>query len=333
MNEISRKIGNVADFPLKLNLQLFADGTPELENTPEFKEDLKEYSAMEAKLAKFTEERQAKEPAKETAKETPKEADAEIKTDKEPAKEVEKAATPEVATPDDKPKQDSETNKAFQEMRQKLEAAEKAKTDIEARAKRADALIAAQFGAQGITTVEQYEQWIKQGEEEADNKRYQEAGLKPEEIEKLRKYDELQRESEADKSARQQNENTQRWQSLYTSYPELVESSNLFNEGKDPEWYNDEMKALIANGSSPRAAYRDVHFETILQNRLKDTKEVAKQEALNQLNSKEHIKPNATTGGDVDHVEIDDDTMRMYRQLNKGKTDAQIRAWHKKNTG
>lgn len=326
MNEISSNRGNVADFPLKLNLQLFASDTPELENTPEFKEDLKEYSAMEAKIAKFTEERQAKEPAKEPAKETPKEADAEIKPDKEPAKEIEKAATPEVAVPDDKPKQDAETNKAFQEMRQKLEAAEKVNADIEAKAKRADALIAAQFGAQGITTVEQYEQWIQQGKEEEDNKRYQEAGLTTEEIEKIRKYDELQ-------VTRQQEENTKQWQTLYTSYPELVESSKLFNDGKDPEWYNDEMKAAIANGSSPRAAYRDVHFETILQNRLKDTKEVAKQEALNQLNSKEHIKPNATTGGDVDHVEIDDETMRMYRSLNKGKTDAQIRAWHKKNAG
>ncbi len=319
MNEISSKTANVAELPLKLDLQLFAgeeEGFPALEETPEFKDDAKEFNA---KMDKFVQERETKAPAEQT-------------TENEPAQEEDKAGTPEVAVPDQKPKQDSETNKAFQEMRKAREDAERKVAEAEARAKKADELIAQQYGkSHGIYTVEQYEHRLQQEREAEENERYEAAGLKPEEIEKIRKFDELQRETESQKQERQRAEHIQQWDRLYTSYPELRETAKAFNEGKEPEWYTDEMKAELARGSSPLAAYRNAHFETILQRATTSTKEVAKQEALNQINSKDHIKANGTAGGDVDHVEIDDDTMRMYRALNKGKTDAQIRAWHKKN--
>ena len=172
MQNISRKMGNAADFPLKLNLQQFADendGTPNLEDSAEFKDDAREFNA---KMDKFSEER------------TPK---AEVETENEPVKESDKAVTPEVAEPEQKPKQDSETNKAFQEMRKQLEA-EKARTaEIEAKARKADDLIAQQYGAShGVYTVEQYEQRLQQEREQADNDRYEQAGLTDEEIRKIR---------------------------------------------------------------------------------------------------------------------------------------------------
>lgn len=321
MNQISRKTAEVADLLLKLDLQLFAeedDGTPNLEDSPEFKDDAKEFNA---KMDKYTESRESKA----TPAEQPK--------DNEPAPASKEAVTPEVAVPEDKPKQDSETNKAFQEMRRKADEAERRAAEVEARAKKADELIAQQWGkSHGIYTVEQYEQRLQQEREAEDNERYQAAGLTPEEIEKIRKYDELQQETETQRVTRQQEEHNRSWSDLYAAYPELVESANeKFTKGEDTEWYNDAMKAEIARGASPLAAYRNAHFETILQTAMKSTKEVAKQEALNSLNSKNHIKPNGSESGDVEHVEIDDETMRMYRSLNKGKTDAQIRAFHKKN--
>lgn len=313
MDRISRKTANVANLPLKLNLQLFADkfdGAPNLEDTPEFRDDAREFNE---KLAKMTEK------------------PSEPPVENEPVKESKEAGTPEVAAPEEKPKQDSETNKAFQEMRQKLEAAEKANAEIEAKAKKADELIAQQWGkSHGIYTVEQYEQRIQQEREQEENERYEAAGLKPDEIEKLRKYDELQRETEAQSQAKQREEYLGRWNDLYKAYPDLQDTAKAFNEGKEPEWYTAEMKAEIARGASPTAAYRNAHFETILQNAVKGTKESARQEALNSINSKDHMKPSGAEGGDVDHVEIDDDQMNMYRRLT-GKTDAQIRAWHKKN--
>jgi hypothetical protein len=322
MDQISRKTAEVAALPWKLNLQFFAEEGeyPSLEESPEFRDDAREFNA---KMDKFVQER-TKEPAQEPEK-------PETKPDNEPAKATEQAEPPEVAVPDQKPKQDSETNKAFQEMRKAREEAERLAKESEERAKRADALIAKQYGHMGITTVEQYESALQAEQEAETMKRYEEAGLTPEEIEKLKKFDQLQQETEQQKQVREQQENVSRWKQLYDAYPELYETAPLFNEGKEPEWYSAEMKAEIARGASPLAAYRNAHFETILQKRLASTKEEARQDALDKLNSKSHLAPNAVTGGDVEHVEIDEETMRMYRALNKGKTDAQIRAWHKKH--
>lgn len=313
MHKISRETAKVAELPLKMNLQLFAgedDGTPNLEDSPEFKDDAREFNA---KMDKFVQERETSKPKAEPVKEEP---------PAEPVK-AEEVVKPEVVEPE-KPKQDSETNKAFQEMRKQLEAEKE-------RAKRADDLIAKQYGHMGITTVEQYDKALQAEQEAENNKRYVEAGLTPEEIQKLKDYDRIQQESEQTQQARQQQEFTAQWQSLYTAYPDLVEASKAFDEGKDPEWYTDEMKAEIARGASPIAAYRNAHFDAILQKTLNGVKETATQDAMDKVNSKDHLAPNASTGGEVDHVEIDEETMRAYRALNKGKTDAQIRAWHKKH--
>lgn len=331
MEHISRKMDDVAARPLKLNLQFFAEeeGYPNLEDSAEFKEDAREFNA---KMDKYVQERESKTAKTET--ETP---PAESKPENEPVKAEGEAEKPEVAVPEPKPKQDSETNKAFQEMRKKAEEAERAAKEAEDRIKRADALIAEQYGHMGIYTVEQYERAVRAEKEADDLKRYREAGLTQEEIDKLRKADEMERQmreqeetSKAQQEERAKQEHTQRWKQLYDVYPDLVESAKAFAEGGEPEWFNDEMKAEIARGASPLAAYRNAHFETILQKTLGSAKEQAKQEALDKLNSKDHLAPNAQTGGDVDHVEIDEQTMRMYRALNKGKSDAEIRKWHKK---
>lgn len=320
MNEISRKMGEVADRPRfrhKLNLQMFAEEGepyPNLEDSTEFRDDAKDFNA---KADKFMADR------------TPKETPLETKTEIEPVK-AEEVVKPEVVDPD-KPKQDSETNKAFQEMRKAREDAERMAKENADRASRADALIAQQWGHMGITTVEQYDAALR-AEREAENaQRYNEAGLTPEEVEAIRNFPLVQQ-----KLVQQQVEQTEvqrvaTWSKLYAAYPELVESSQAFSTGGMPEWYTAEMQEEIASGASPLAAYRNAHFDTILQKTVGSTKEVAKQEALNSINSKNHLKPNGTENADVEHVEIDDETMRAYRSLNKGKTDAQIRAWHKKN--
>lgn len=326
MNQISRKTEEVADLPkfrLPLNLQLFAgddDGTPNLEDSDDFKSDAREYEQMNAKIEKFTADRTPKEPAKET----------ETKLEKEPAKAEEEAGTKEVATPNEKPKQDKETNDAFQEMRKKLEASEKEKSDVLAKAAKADALIKAQFGNQGINTVEQYEQWIKDGEIQAETDRYTEAGLTAEEIDKIRNYDTLKAEVTSRTVAEIQQESANQWGALYKLYPEVEADITKFNNGEAQSTYNAEMQAEIARGASPLAAYRNVHFESILANATKTVKETATQDAVDRLSSKNHIKGNASAAGDIEHFEIDPDQMKIYRGLMKGKTDAQIRAFAKK---
>jgi hypothetical protein len=313
MDQISSKTGKVAEFPLKLNLQLFAEeeGYPSLEDSSEFNDDAREFNA---KMDKYVEER------------TPKvETQAETET-----VEAEEVVKPEVVDPE-KPKQDPETNKAFQEMRKAKEEAERKAAETEVKAKKADELIAQQYGHMGIYTVDQYEAALKADQEAKNAERYEESGLTSEEIEAIRNYRQVKEQLEQQVNVTVQEEKAAQWNSLYATYPELKDTAELFKQGAAPEWYTPEMAAEIARGASPIAAYRNAHFETIMQKTLGNTKEVAKQEALDQLNSKDHLAPNAATGGDVDHVDIDPETMRMYRSLNKGKSDAQIRAWHKKH--
>lgn len=317
MENISRKSVEVAELRYKVNLQLFAeDGEPypELENDPDFKEDDREYSKMDAKIEKFTEER------------TPK---AEVKTENEPVK-VEEIVKPEVVDPE-KPKQDSETNKAFQEMRKQLEAEQ-------AKAKKADELISAQFGDRGIHTVEQYDQWIREGEEEAELERLKNSGLSAEEIQKLKDYDRLLAETSQESQAKYQQTIKSQWDEVFNAFPDLDKRDIQFNGTqvtfageKAPEWLTSDMIAELESGAKPLNAYRNAHFDTILANATKTIKETAAQDALDKLGSKDHLAPNASTGGEVDHVEIDPEQMRIFRQLNKGKTDAQIRSFYKKS--
>lgn len=315
MENISRKSVEVAELRYKVNLQLFAeDGEPypELENDPDYKEDARGYSKMDAKLEKFTEERAPK---------------AEVKTENEPVEEI-KAVTEEVATPE-KPKQDAETNKAFQEMRKQLEAEQ-------AKAKKADELISAQFGDRGIHTVEQYDQWIREGEEEAELERLTNAGLTPEEIQKLKDYDRIVQETSQEQQTRHQQTIKSQWDEVFNTFPDIEKRDIQFNgtqvvfTGESvPEWLTPDMIARLESGYSPMDAYRNAHYETIMQKTLSSVKEAAAQDAMDKLNSKDHLAPNASTGGEVDHVEIDPQQMAIYRKMT-GKSDAEIRKFHKK---
>lgn len=306
MDQISRKTGEVAAFPLKLNLQLFADendGTPSLEDSPEFAADAREFNS---KMEKYVEERQ-------------KPAETEEKVQVE-----EKAVTPEVADPEPKLKQDPETNKAFQEMRKKAEEAERRAAEVEAKAKRADELIAQQYGDRGIFTVEQYEAALKAEREADEIQRYEAAGLTPEEIQMLKEYPDLKRQTMVEETVKQEQTKASRWNSLYEAHPDL---KTQIKEDGSAEWYTPEMHQMVEEGNSPLLV-----FEFLNKDKQKQqVAEAAKQAALNSINSKSHIQANGNDGSDVDHVEIDDETMRMYRSLNKGKSDSQIRAWHKKN--
>jgi len=316
MNKISRKTVEVADLPRRypMNLQLFSeDGTPSLEDSPEYQSDMNEF---DSKMQRFMSERES--PTNEEPTET--------------VEDSEQAETPEVAEPEEKPKQDSETNKAFQEMRKQLDAEKARAAEVEARAKKADELIAKQYGeSHGIYTVEQYEQRLQEEEERANIERYEGAGLTPEEIQMLKEYPQLKQSSTAEQEARRSQELEQGWVELFEKFPDLGKAVEDQNQEAVNLFYNDKMKKEMERGASPLAAYLSANFDAVLESRLKNVQEAAKQEALDKLNSKEHLAPNASTGGEVDHVEIDDETMRAYRALNKGKTDAQIRAWHKKH--
>lgn len=76
-----------------------------------------------------------------------------------------------------------------------------------------------------------------------------------------------------------QEQNQKAWQELYKEFPDIVESSQAFNEGKEPEWYNAEMKSRITKGYDPVDAYRLAHMSTIQT----QTKKAAEQKAIKDV--------------------------------------------------
>lgn len=69
------------------------------------------------------------------------------------------------------------------------------------------------------------------------------------------------------------------WQDLYTAYPDLVETSEAFNDGKEPEWFTADMKARILRGYDPKDAYELANRDKIVQK----TTKAAEQKAIKDL--------------------------------------------------
>lgn len=73
-----------------------------------------------------------------------------------------------------------------------------------------------------------------------------------------------------------QQEKLAKWNELYAAYPDLVESSNVFNDGGAPNWFTDDMRARIDRGYDPKDAYELAHRNTIIT----QTKKQAEQKAI-----------------------------------------------------
>lgn len=76
---------------------------------------------------------------------------------------------------------------------------------------------------------------------------------------KLQSYERQQSESE------QQARTSAQWGDLYSAYPALSESSQAFNEGRAPEWFNAQMQELVGMGYQPVHAYELAHKETLFR--------------------------------------------------------------------
>jgi hypothetical protein len=93
--------------------------------------------------------------------------------------------------------------------------------------------------------------------------------------------------------AKTQEQTQKAWQELYKEFPDLVESSQSFNDGKDPEWYNADMKARLNKGYDPVDAYRLAHMSTIQT----QTKKAAEQKAIKDvmLGKRSQVETTQTT--------------------------------------
>ncbi|OXM83972.1 hypothetical protein [Paenibacillus rigui] len=53
------------------------------------------------------------------------------------------------------------------------------------------------------------------------------------------------------------------WAQLYDAFPETRETSQLFTEGKNPDWYTEEMQAMIQMGYKPLHAFKLSHMDKL----------------------------------------------------------------------
>ena len=69
---------------------------------------------------------------------------------------------------------------------------------------------------------------------------------------------------------------TNKWQTLYESYPELAQTASAFAEGGAPDWYTPEMQARIDRGYDPIDAYELAHKSSIIER----NKQMGRQQAI-----------------------------------------------------
>ncbi|MDQ0062379.1 hypothetical protein [Paenibacillus harenae] len=197
-------------------------------------------------------------------------------------------------------KQDPELNSKFAEMRRRAEAAD-------ARAKKADDVVAKQWGHIGVTTVEQLEQHLEREARQAEEERWRDMGLEPDEVQKL--IDEkLENHPDvlAAKKSKQESFRATQMEKLNKTYGLDIKTVEDIQNLPNAE----AMIQKIVAGYEWDEAYLVTHQDHITQNLASR----AKQSALNNQQSKAHLK--TTKGGsDVDTFTPDPEVMANYRSM------------------
>lgn len=106
---------------------------------------------------------------------------------------------------------------------------------------------------------------------------------------------------------------------LTAKYGDMVPSMEQL--AADPE-----IIRLMGQGYSLRSAWLEANEDKIAGR----ASAAAKQRALNQVNSKKHLKPDGESGGELDAVVVPPDVMANFRALNKGVPDEKFIEFYRK---
>lgn len=219
-------------------------------------------------------------------------------------------ATPEVAEPaTDTQPQDDKTNAAFAEMRRKAEAAEK-KFEFARKYGQYgvfdESEISAKLGDRGIHTVADLDAAIEEQRRDEERQNWVERGADPDLIEEIvnSKLD----NHPSVVAARQQEQNTflvNSFNDLASAYPEFVKDPQDVPKEVWDKWQGGKT------GLSLKESFMLIKHNDILAKQ----QSAVKQAALNNLNSKNHIKGHGMDGSDADSTQVPDDVMSTYRRL------------------
>jgi hypothetical protein len=165
------------------------------------------------------------------------------------------------------------------------------KTELEKNLDRAAKLAGYKDHAEYVADFDKIEAQQKQQQKDAHNQlltelreQAEDAGLDPDKLEAFLKSHPLVQEGERaiqerdrfeqDRAEQTSKEVTQsKWNDLYTTYPQLAESSKVFNEGGAPDWFTPEMKSRIERGYDPKDAYELAHRDTLQSKSKKMTEQ------------------------------------------------------------
>ncbi len=241
--------------------------------------------------------------------------------------------TTDVATEvDTKPKQTPEQDRAYAELRRKAEAAERRAIELEGQRQR-DAQIARKFGQYGVFSdadvAEKYGEshgikTVAEFEETLQRQEYEAKGIDPDMIKKIVDEHPAIKQAQAEKQAlaKEREDNF-----LVSSFDELKKE---YSDVKSVDDVPAEVWALWKQGSTGltlNQAYLVVNHKSISTKQA----EAAKQAALNNIQSKDHVRGNGK-GTETDTTRIPDDVMEMYKRFNPGKTMDEYKKHYKAST-
>lgn len=226
----------------------------------------------------------------------------------------------------------AETQAAIDKAVEEAVKAEKDRSKAEMDAFFAAAALKNTITGKPITNMEEFNAW-KQAFEAAKLQKDLKAGrLTPEALQKVieqtpamqqvqqmvQRQDEQQRQ-QAQEAAQVRVD--QEIAEIHKLDPSINTVKDLLTMPKAKEFY-----ALVKKGNSFLDAFRLANFETLTAKRA----EAAKQQAMNNARSKDHLTGTGPQRGQGSSP-VPPDEMAMFRLINPGATDAEIQAYYNKN--
>ena len=217
-------------------------------------------------------------------------------------------------------KQSDKANSAFAELRRQ-------KKELEQQTKAYDKWAVDNFAHLGVTDFKSYQVMMDKQIMEQTQSELEEKGYDAELIQKaimlnpkLKAVIESQPQQQPEAQPINDDKLIADYTSLQAKYPELVTK---------PEEIPQAVWDRYDRGYDLVEAFEIVNKDKLTQKVAKKTKEIARQETLNKINSKKHLQTEKESGGGAADVHIDKETLAMYKGM--GFTEKQAMKFHKQH--
>lgn len=244
----------------------------------------------------------------------------EVNADTEQAEDNTSETTSEVADP----VQSEEENRTFANIRRKAEADAKAKYEAEKEGIYRSLGLVNPVTNKIVTNQAEYEQYLEVTNKAKSERLKQEMGLTEEEyqafldsIPEVQKARAAEQSLEAEKARIKEEEAKAAIDKQVTEISKLDSNIKTLEDLTKMENY-EEFYGLVQQGYSLDHAYKLTNFDRLTNK----TAEVAKQQALNAVNSKAHLSVTEQKG--VRSVHVPADVVRQIRQFMPNATDEEI---------